>query len=438
MNVSVFGMGYVGSVSAACMASLGHSVIGVDIKQPKVDYINKGKAPLIERGLDELLSNGVNKGLISATTDSAFAVKNTDITFISVGTPSKKNGKGANLSILKNVIKEISRNIKNKDYHVIVIRSTIFPGTCEEIIIPTIEKISGGIHGKDFDVISNPEFLREGSAIKDYLDPPFTLLGGNSDKGLSLLEKFYSGIDARIYKTSFRVAEMLKFANNSFHALKVSFANEIGNTCEAYGIDSHEVMDLFCKDDKLNISPYYLKPGFAFGGSCLPKDLAELLSQSKAKGLSNSLLDSVLRSNQNQIERAFKIVQSLKSKKVGFLGLTFKEGTDDLRNSPVVTLLHKLLDERYNVQIYDSNVQKSLTSGRSRAFIEDNYPEVISLLKDDLNEVVESSEIVIVGVRNIEFIPFLESCNNQQTVVDLVRITNPIPSFKAKYIGICW
>lgn len=437
MNISIFGLGYVGCVSAACLASLGHKVIGVDIKPRKVELINSGTPPLVEPQLDDLLKEGQKNGLLFATTSSEEAIMKTDVSFISVGTPSQHDGK-ADLTYIKRVVKDIAIQLKKKDFHIVVIRSTVFPGTIEDIIIPHMEENSGKNCGRDFDVISNPEFLREGSAIEDFFSPPFTLLGGNHAKNLAKLNEIYSSINAPIFTTEIKVAEMIKYANNSFHALKVAFGNEIGNICKEYEIDSHKVMDIFCKDTKLNLSPYYLKPGFAFGGSCLPKDLAELISRAEEKDVRIPLLDSIFQSNETQIERGIKLIENLGRKKIGILGLSFKPGTDDLRNSPIVALFDDLLDKGYGVRIFDENVYLSKVSGRNKEAIEKDFSEISSCLTDDMSELLENSEVIIIGVKNPEFREAIESCTKDQIVVDLVGLGEEHQAIKARYIGINW
>src|SRR5690606_31981586 len=342
MNISIFGLGYVGVVCCACFSRDGHQVIGVDVENTKVDLVNNGKSTIIEKSLEEQISISVKNNLLKATQDYRMAINHTDISFICVGTPSLSNG-SINLAYIYEVAKQIAEVIKDKEsFHTVVIRSTVKVGTlkaCQEII----EDISGKVHGKDFGVVSNPEFLREGTAMYDFANPPYTIVGTNSETSKSVLTSLYASLDAPIYYLKPEEAEMIKYANNNFHAMKITFANEIGNICKENGVDGHVVMDIVAKDTKLNLSPYYLKPGFAFGGSCLPKDVRGLIQTAKNLDLKTPLLSSLLKSNFYQIDRGLDLIYNTGSKKIGFLGFAFKSGTDDLRESPIVGVIETLI-----------------------------------------------------------------------------------------------
>src|SRR6266536_3088747 len=345
MKLSVFGLGYVGCVSAACFAKEGHEVLGVDVNPTKVEITNRGDSPIVEAGMSELTREMVGTGRLRATTDTAKAIENSELSLVCVGTPSNANG-SLDLTYVRRVCEEIGSTLRTKDArHVIVIRSTMLPGTIEGVVVPTLEQHSGKQVGKDFGVCINPEFLREGTSLKDFYAPPFTLIGADDEESTGTLQNLYSGIDAPVLATSVKTAEMVKYVCNCFHALKVTFANEIGNICKGLGIDSHEVMDLFCRDTKLNISPYYLKPGFAFGGSCLPKDLRALNYRAKEVDLELPLFESILPSNETHLRRAVEMILNTGKNRIAVLGLSFKAATDDLRESPQVQSVKRLLGE---------------------------------------------------------------------------------------------
>src|SRR6185295_6024893 len=353
MNVSIFGLGYVGCVSAACLARDGHKVIGVDINPIKVEIINEGLSPIVEPGIEDLIAAAVKNGNLSATSDSRKAVLESDLSMICVGTPGKSNG-SLDLTFIKEACREVGEALASKDrYHIIVLRSTMLPGTMERTVLPALEVYSGKRAGRDFGVAVNPEFLREGSSIADFDNPPFSLIGADDEDAAAPLRKLYSRLDAPLISIGVKEAEMVKYACNCFHAVKVTFANEIGNICKAAGVDSHTVMDAFCKDTKLNLSPYYLKPGFAFGGSCLPKDLRAITHKAKEVDVEVPLLNAVLDSNRQQIERAVEMVLATGRKNIGVLGLSFKAGTDDLRESPMVTLIETLIGKGLKLAICD-------------------------------------------------------------------------------------
>lgn len=437
-KISVFGLGYVGAVSVAVLADNGHEVIGVDINPTKVDMINAGKSPIIESGLPELMAKGVASGSIRATLDAEQAVHDSEISIICVGTPSHRNG-SLNLTYVERVSQQIGSSLATKDgYHIVVARSTMLPGSTEEVVIPALEQASAKRAGIDFGVGFNPEFLREGNSIEDFYDPPFTVIGSDSGQVAEAVSELYSMLDAQVIIVPIKVAEMVKYASNAFHALKVTFANEIGNICKRQEIDSHQVMDIFVQDTKLNISPYYLKPGFAFGGSCLPKDLRALLYHARHFDQDAPVLESILPSNRRQIERAYQLVRQTNSKRVGVLGFSFKAGTDDLRESPVVELVERLIGKGYDVAVYDSNVALANLQGANRAYINQEIPHIASLMCDSIEDVLEVSEVVVIGNGAPEFRDVLAQMGSQHKVIDLVRIVDdPVPA-NGRYTGICW
>jgi len=438
MKVSVFGLGYVGSVSAASFAADGHEVVGVDVNADKVAAINAGRSPIVEPGLEEQLAEAVSAGRLRATTDTRDAVASTEVSLLCVGTPSRKNG-SLDLTYLERVASQIGEAIAEKDdYHVVVVRSTVLPGTTHEIVIPALERTSGKKYGEGFGVSVNPEFLREGTALKDFRKPPLTLVGHNHAADASGTIALYQAIDAPLISTSIRVAEMIKYTSNTWHALKVCFANEIGNVCKRLGVDSHEVMDVFCRDEKLNLSPYYLKPGFAFGGSCLPKDVRALQYRAKEIDLDLPVISSILPSNRMQIEHAMGEVLDTGRKRIGLLGFSFKAGTDDLRESPIVILAESLLGKGCSLKIYDRNVSIAKLVGSNKDYIEGQIPHLSSLLCDTIEEVIEQSEVIVVGNQSPEFVAALERCRPDQIVIDLVRVPVPGALLQAEYRGICW
>src|SRR3954463_13144063 len=395
MRVSVFGLGYVGCVSAASFAGDGHDVVGVDVNADKVATINAGCSPIVEPGLEELLGRCAAEGRLRATTDTADAIHNSDISLLCVGTPSRKNG-SLDLKYLENVAEEVGRalSVKN-DYHVVVVRSTVLPGTTHDVVIPALERASGKKYGDGFGVSVNPEFLREGTALKDFRKPPLTLVGHNHAADAGGTIALYQSIDAPLVSTSIRVAEMMKYTSNTWHALKVCFANEIGNLCKQLGVDSHDVMDIFCRDEKLNLSSYYLKPGFAFGGSCLPKDVRALQYRAKEMDVELPVISSILPSNKLQIEQAFTQVMDTGKKNIGLLGFSFKAGTDDLRESPIVILAEALLGKGCTLRIYDRNVSLARLVGSNKQYIEQQIPHLSSLLCEAIEDVVDECDVIV-------------------------------------------
>lgn len=437
MRIGVYGLGYVGTVTAAAFASAGHDVIGVDVNRDKVGMIEGGSSPVIEPDVDELVRRAVGEGYLVATTDHAGVVESTDISLVCVGTPSKSNG-SLDLDHVIAVCRQIGRGLAGREgYHVVVIRSTVLPGTTEQVVVPVLEEESGRRAGVDFGVCFNPEFLREGSSVRDFLEPPFTLLGVADERSAGVVAGIYGMVDAPLITASVRVAEMVKYVGNAYHALKVVFGNEVGNICKALGIDSHEVMDLFSRDTKLNISRAYLTPGFAFGGSCLPKDLRALTYQARRMDVPVPLLDSILPSNDLQVERALRMVLDTPHKKVGVLGMSFKAGTDDLRESPVVELVERLIGKGYDVRIYDRNVSLASLQGANRAFIESEIPHVASLMCPSAQEVVAFGDVIVVGNRDPEHKIALDVHESEKTVLDLVRISEDLPATSG-YVGISW
>ena len=437
-SISVFGLGYVGCVSAACFAKEGHAVTGVDVNPAKVDMISAGKATIVELGIGELVAEMVQSGRLTATTDVARAVQETAISLVCVGTPSRANG-SLDLSYVERVSEQIGEAIRTKSTrHVVVIRSTVLPGTIHDVVVPALERTSGKKAGRDFGVCGNPEFLREGTSIRDFYDPPFTLVGADDPETGKVVAALYQGIEAPVHVIPVRTAEMVKYSCNCFHGLKVAFANEIGNICKATGVDSHEVMRIFCEDRKLNISPYYLRPGFAFGGSCLPKDLRATVYNARAHDVPVPVLEATLESNRLQIERAANMVLATGKRRVGVLGLSFKAGTDDLRESPMVSLIERLIGKGVQLAIYDPYVTSSRLMGANRDYIEREIPHIWELMRGSIREVLESSDAVIIGNSAGEFREIQGHLRADQPVVDLVRAFGSRLSDGNGYEGICW
>jgi GDP-mannose 6-dehydrogenase len=436
--LSVFGLGYVGCVSSACFAKEGHRVIGVDVSRAKVDMINSGRATIVESGIGELVAEMVAAGRLTATTSSADAVRDSDISLICVGTPSRPNG-SIDLQYVERVCQEIGAAFKTKaSRHTVVVRSTVLPGTIQKIVIPALESSSGKRAGKDFGVCMNPEFLREGTSIRDFYDPPFTLIGTDDQQAADAVASLYAGLEARVHVTSTGVAEMIKYTCNCFHGLKVGFANEVGNICKVFGVDSHEVMRIFCLDTKLNLSPTYLRPGFAFGGSCLPKDLRAITYHARSNDVDTPILSATLNSNQQQIERAYDMVRAAGSRNVGVLGLAFKAGTDDLRESPMVSVVEMLIGKGANLAIYDRDVSEARLIGSNREYIEHEIPHIWSLMRGSVDEVLEASDVIVIGNSSGEFRLIEPKLRPGHVVIDLVRAFGDRTSNGDGYRGICW
>jgi GDP-mannose 6-dehydrogenase len=431
-------MGYVGCVSGACLASLGHRVIGVEPNPTKVELINLGKSPIVENDIAELIASGVQKGLYRATSDWKSAIMESDLALVCVGTPSRANG-SIDLSYVQRVCEQIGEALRLKNsFFTVVIRSTILPGSVEEILIPILEHHSGLKAGLDFGVCMNPEFLREGTSVRDFHEPPKTVIGELTPRSGEILALLYRGLPGPKIRTSIRVAEMVKYVDNAFHALKVTFANEIGGLCKQLKVDSHEVMSIFCQDTKLNLSPYYLKPGFAFGGSCLPKDLRALTHEAHTLDLELPVLSSILESNELQIARTIKKLTEFKGRSLGFLGLSFKGGTDDLRESPIVEVIEAMLGKGYSVRIYDRHVSLARLIGANKEYIEKEIPHISHHMCGSVDEVMQSCDVIVVSNRSSEFIDVVEKSNKNQTVIDLVRINEKPSKGAGSYYGIYW
>lgn len=437
MRISIFGMGYVGAVSAGCLANDGHEVIGVEPNLTKVNLINSGKAPIVEKDIEALVESNVASGRLRATTDVREAVANSELSLICVGTPSLSNG-NLDLSYVRRVCEEIGSAFKDKtDFHVVVARSTMLPGSMRDVVIPTLENYSSKVAGKDFGVCNNPEFLREGTAVFDYYNPPKTVIGETDPQAGDLLLKLYEKMKAPVIRTSVETAEMVKYTDNTWHAVKVAFANEIGNIAKSLGIDGHEVMDIFCKDTKLNLSPYYMKPGFAFGGSCLPKDVRALTYKGRMLDLDLPLLNAVLPSNQRQVQKGLEMIMAYGRKRVGMLGFAFKAGTDDLRESPLVQVIESLIGKGSELKLYDRNVSLAALTGANRDYILNHLPHISRLMVSSVEEILSFAEVIVIGNDAKEFSDVLERIKPGQVVVDLVRACRN-KSEAGRYDGICW
>lgn len=436
MRISIFGLGYVGAVCAACLSESGHEIVGVDVSQLKVDLTRRGKAPVVEPGLEDILWRQTRNGRLRATTQVDEAVAQTELSMICVGTPSRKNG-SLSLQYVKTVCRAIGKALADKNaYHTVVVRSTVLPGTVRKHVIPLLEEASGKRAGADFGVAVNPEFLRESTAIRDYLEPPMTVIGELDSRSGDALASLYDGLPAPLFRQPIEIAEMVKYSCNAWHATKVTFANEIGAVAKAAGVDGRAVMDILCVDNKLNISSYYLRPGFAFGGSCLPKDLRALMHRARQLDVELPMLGSILRSNRAQIEKAVDMVTSFGKRRIGLLGLSFKSQTDDLRESPLVDLAEALIGKGYELSIYDRNVDYARVHGANRDYINQRIPHVSSLLTSDLEGLIDTAEVMVVGNRDEQFAAALERVNGSRPTVDLVGFMNGASSGHTQ--GICW
>jgi len=436
LKISIFGLGYVGAVSAGCLATDGHEVIGVDPNRTKVDLINQGTTPIIEKDIGEMIAATVKSGHLRATTDVRDAVMGSDMSLICVGTPSQLNG-NLDLSHVRKVCEQIGAAIKEKaSFHVVVARSTMLPGSMSSVVIPTLEAASGKKAGVDFGVCNNPEFLREGTAVYDYYHPPKTVIGESDEKAGAMLVQLYEKMDAPLVRTNVETAEMVKYTDNTWHAVKVAFANEIGNICKAVGIDGHKVMEIFCQDTKLNLSSYYMKPGFAFGGSCLPKDVRALTYKARSLDLDLPLLNSVLPSNQKQVEKGLKMIMDKGARKVGILGFSFKAGTDDLRESPLVDVIENLLGKGYELKLYDKNVNLAALTGANQDYILNHIPHISKLMVNSMEEVLAFADTIVIGNGAAEFKTVPGQLKPGQQLVDLVRIS--AEQSGGQYDGICW
>jgi GDP-mannose 6-dehydrogenase len=436
MNVSVFGLGYVGCVTAACMAKTGNTVVGVELQPEKVAIVNSGAAPFMEPGLSDLIAEQVKRGALSATSDPDAAVLRTELSLICVGTPSLPSGQ-LDASALANVCAQIGKALRAKtDFHIVVVRSTVLPGTIESCIA-VLERASGKTSGMDFAVAFNPEFLREGTALADFWDPPFTVIGADDPNVAKIVGKLYAGVDAPTLLTDTGVAQMVKYAANLYHATKIVFANELGRICKAAGVDSHKVMEIFCQDTKLNVSAAYLRPGYAYGGSCLPKDLHAITAFGRENHIPLPLLERVHESNRQQIELGIQTVLDTGKQTVGVLGFSFKPDTDDLRQSPHVALVEALIGKGRRVRVYDPYIQYSRLMGANRRFIDAAVPHVVDLFTESLDEVARNCECIVIANRDKRFEPVLDMVRDHQIVVDLVRLPNA-PNRRGQYIGLAW
>jgi len=435
MDIAVFGVGYVGAVSAACLANDGHNVVAVDPNPEKVEPLSRGEAPVLEPGLNEIVSQAVTRGRLRSTADGRSAVHETDLSLVCVGTPSRRNGSldTSNVAAVSRSLGEILR--EKNDFHSVVVRSTILPGTMDGMVIPTLEQASGKSAGEDFGIGYFPEFLREGTALKDYNEPGTIVFGGADNRTIEALYNINSRFAVKPFVVDIATAEAIKYTNNAWHALKISFANEVGNICQSCGIDGHAVMDVLCSDRRLNISTAYLRPGFAFGGSCLPKDLRAFSYAAKMRDVPTPILNATLEANSLQVDRAFEMIVATGARRVGLLGLSFKPDTDDLRESPMVDLAERLVGKGFELRIYDPNVQMGKLTGANSSYIRSRIPHLSTLLSQDIMEVVDHAETVVV------YNPFaaaeVRGALESKSVVDLVRFDAAKRS-SGQYHGICW
>jgi GDP-mannose 6-dehydrogenase len=435
MKIAVFGLGYVGVVSAACLVRDGHEVLGVDPNAAKVSFLRQGKSPIVEPGLDELIAAATAGGQLAAGSDPAAAVARCDVLMVCVGTPGQPNG-SLDLSYVRRVVQQIGEQLAGAAaYKVVVIRSTLLPGSMQSVVIPTLEESARRKAGQDFGVCINPEFLREGSAIYDYDHPPKTVIGASDERAAAIVRELYSTLNAPLLQTDLRTAEMIKYIDNSWHALKVTFANEVGRLCKAMGIDGRLAMRMFCQDTKLNISTTYLRPGFAFGGSCLPKDVRALTYQGRLLDVDTPVLSSILASNQLHIAHALGMIRATGRRRVGLLGLSFKEGTDDLRESPIVTLAELLIGKGYELLVYDRNVRLASLVGANRDYILNHIPHIGRLMVDRPEQLIEQSEVLVVASADREFASLLEKLPLGKSVIDLVGAWSTDPSARSAHLG---
>jgi GDP-mannose 6-dehydrogenase len=438
MKISIFGIGYVGAVSSACLADLGHEIIGVDVSPDKVAMLNRGQSPIVEAKIDGLIAQAVANGRLRATVDVAEAIANSDVSFISVGTPSAPNG-SVSLRAVDEVAGQIGRALKGKiPPHTIVMRSTVPPGTGEERVLPILERESGRTRGPNLRYYSNPEFLRESTAVDDFHHPPFTLIGTAEDDEASVAREIYGAIDAPIHLTSYRIAESVKCLSNVYHAVKLAFANEAGAILAAHGVDAREAFRLFCEDRVLNVSAAYLRPGFAFGGSCLPKDIRSFLALADARDIAAPFLKQVMPSNQTIIDRAYETIAAHGRQRVALFGLAFKQGTDDLRESPLVALAEKLIGKGYDLRIFDRSVEIGRLTGANRSFIEREIPHLERLMVGNPADALEGRGIAVIGHIGKEDRPAFFGALKNQTVIDLAGIAELKTAAGVQYHGLCW
>ena len=438
MRISVFGLGYVGSVTAGCLAELGHTVVGVEPNPTKLDMLNRGQSPIVEAGFQEILKKSVASGQLSATSDWAAAMAQTELAFVCVGTPSLGSG-NIDLSHVRRAAEHIGSALRGKkDYFRVVIRSTVLPGTVEDVVIPVLERASGRQARRDFGVCMNPEFLRESTAVHDFYHPPKTVIGELDTRSGEALAELYAKLPAPLKRVPLRVAEMVKYTDNSFHAVKVVFANEIGNICKELKIDSHRVMEIFCLDTKLNLSPCYLKPGFAFGGSCLPKDLRAINFEARSHNVDTPMLNSLLDSNKRQVSKVVNKLREYRGKKLGFLGLSFKDGTDDLRESPMVDLIETMLGKGFSARIYDPDVSLGRLLGANKEYIEREIPHLSNLLIASASELIEQCDVIVIGHKLENPKAVLAQVSQRHVVIDLARACDGHLATAGEYYGICW
>ncbi|WP_062264895.1 nucleotide sugar dehydrogenase [Endozoicomonas arenosclerae] len=436
LNISVFGMGYVGVVCSACLAKKGHQMIGVDLNHTKISMINDGMSPIVEPELEEYLSSAVKSGRLYATDNTRHAIMNSDASLICVGTPSMKNG-DLDLSYIRQVSENIGQVLAEKeDKHVVIIRSTVLPGTTRNVVVPIIEHASGKKAGVDFYVAMNPEFLREGTAIKDFFEPPMTVIGQMHAEAGDFLAKMYDGLPGGFYRNDLEVAEMAKYIANTWHAVKVCFGNEVGVLAKNLGVDGRDVMELVCNDTKLNISSAYLRPGFAFGGSCLPKDVKALTYRARSKDVSLPLLSSIMPSNNRHVQHGMELITKQKANRIGMLGLSFKADTDDLRESPLLELVERLMGKGYELKIYDENVSVAKEKGASKEYFENEISHISNLLNNDLREVVDQSDVLVVGNSSSHFKNMLNELAPSKKVIDFAGISKQLSN--EQYEGVCW
>ena len=437
MRICILGLGYVGAVSAGCLAQAGHDVLGVDPVQVKVDMINEGRSPIVEKDLGDIIGDQVAAGRLNATTDTIAAVRRSDLVLLCVGTPSQPNG-AIDLRYVRRVCEQVGAALRgHPGAPVVAVRSTMLPGSMRKVVIPALEAASGKLAGTDFGVCINPEFLREGTAVHDFHNPPKTVIGEMNRASGDLLAELYHRMPGPQIRTEIEVAEMVKYADNAWHALKVGYANEVGNLCKALGVDAHRVMEIFCQDHKLNLSPYYLRPGFAFGGSCLPKDLRALTYLARTLDLTLPILNSVLPSNGLQIDRALQAVMAAGHRRIGMLGISFKAGTDDMRESPVVELAERLIGKGYDLRIYDANVSLATIRGANREYLLERIPHISRLLVPRLEDALAHAGTLVIGNAAPEFRDVPRRLTERQTIIDLVRISDS-RSIAGVYEGLCW
>ncbi len=438
MKISVFGLGYVGTVAAACLARDGHYVVGVDPNGTKVDLINSGRSPIIEADIDRLIADGVKSGRLSATKSADYGIGRTELSLVCVGTPSQANG-SLDTRYVSRVCTEIGAELPRlKRRHTVVIRSTLLPGSMRDIVVPALETSSGLSAGTDFGLCNNPEFLREGTAVYDYDHPPKTVIGEIDKASGDQLMSLYEHLVAPVIRTTVDAAEMVKYVDNVWHALKICFANEIGNIAKDAGLNGTQIMEMFCKDEKLNISKAYLKPGFAFGGSCLPKDVRALTYRARSADISVPLLETIIESNEAQIAKALRMILAKKVRRIGVLGFSFKAGTDDLRESPVVDLIESLIGKGFDLKLYDKNVRIASLVGANKDYILNHVPHIARLMTDTIDDLLAHGELVIVGNNDPAFLAALQASDPARPIIDIAGVCHPLSATHANYEGICW